>query len=289
MSTQLATRNDRMNRLKRVLDADSIQKQFQNALRENADAFVASIIDLYSSDGYLQQCNPDDVVRECLKAATLKLPINKQLGFAYIVPYRTKGALVPQFQIGYKGYIQLAMRSGQYRYLNAGAIYEGMSIKQDYLRGSIEIQGEPTSSKVQGYFAHMELLNGFSKTLYMSHAEVLAHAKRYSAGFSRSGSAWQTNFDEMAAKTVTRLLLSKYGIMSTEMVSALTSEHEDTEDSVRTEIANEANQEVIDVETVDAEYTVDGEEPEASPEPPAEDKPKANKSKAEQMAMGPDF
>lgn len=285
MSKQLATRNERMARLKRVLDADSIQQQFQNALRENAGAFIASIIDLYGSDNYLQQCNPDAVVMECLKAATLKLPINKQLGFAYIVPYGN----VPQFQIGYKGYIQLAMRSGQYKYLHAGVIYEGMEIKRDWLRGSIEIFGEPTSDKVQGYFAHMELLNGFSKTLYMTRDEVLAHAKRYSKSYHHKNSAWQTNFDEMATKTVLRLLLSKYGIMSTDMVTALTSDHEDVEDSVRTEIANEANQEVLDIETVDAEYVVDGEEPEASPEPPAEDKPKANKSKAEQMAMGPDF
>ncbi|HHX82633.1 MAG TPA: recombinase [Pseudomonadaceae bacterium] len=261
-----------MDRLKRVLYADSIQQQFQNALRENAGAFVASIIDLYSSDNYLQQCSPDDVVKECLKAATLKLPINKQLGFAYVVPYKGK----PQFQIGYRGYIQLAMRSGQYKHLHAGAIYEGMSIKQDYLRGSIEIQGEPKSNKVQGYFAHMELLNGFSKTLYMTHAEVLAHAKRYSAGFSRAGSAWQTNFDEMATKTTTRLLLSKYGIMSTEMVTALTSDHQETEDAVAAEIAAEANSEIIDVE-----YTTEDDEAQ-----PTEDKPEAKPEASKEKGKG---
>lgn len=282
MSTQLTSRNDRMDRLKRVLDADSIQKQFQNALRENAGAFVTSIIDLYSSDGYLQQCNPDDVVRECLKAATLKLPINKQLGFAYVVPYKGKAT----FQIGYKGYIQLAMRSGQYRYLNAGILYEGMDIKQDYLRGSIEISGEPTSNKVLGYFAHMELLNGFSKTLYMTHAEVTAHGKRFSPSFSHQNSIWKSNFDAMATKTVLRLLLSKYGIMSTEMVSALTSEHEATEDAVATEIANEANQEVIDVE-----YAVADDAQESGQEQKlAEDKPKADsKGEAKQVPMGPAF
>lgn len=249
-----------VDRLKSVLNADSVQEQFKNALRENAGPFIASIIDLYASDTYLQKCNPNKVIMECLKAATLKLPINKQLGFAYIVPYKDKntGEHIPQFQIGYKGYIQLAMRTGQYKHLNAGMIYEGVDITHNILTGEIGFSGKPISDKPQGYFAHLEMLNGFTKTVYMTKEEVLAHAKRYSKSFGHQNSAWKTNFDEMAQKTVIRKLLSKYGYLSTDMVSALSSDADDIDE----EIEQEANQEIIDVEYEEAE-----EETAPDPEP----------------------
>lgn len=250
MSNQVAKKEPApMARLKRVLNVDSVQEQFKNALDENAGAFIASIIDLYGSDHYLQECEPQKVIMEALKAATLKLPINKQLGFAYIVPYKSDGVSIPQFQLGYKGYIQLAMRTGQYKFLNAGIVEEGVEVNRERLTGAITFKGEPTSSKPQGYFAYMELLNGFSKTVYMTTEEVTKHAKRYSKSFNRSKSAWKTNFDEMAMKTVTRRLLSKYGILSVDMISALTYDRdEDVEIMVEDEIANEANKETIDVE-----------------------------------------
>lgn len=238
-----------IHRLKMVLSAQSVREQFQNTLKENAGAFITSIIDLYSTDSYLQQCDPNLVVMEALKAATLKLPINRQLGFAYIVPYKnSKGQYIPQFQIGYKGYIQLAMRTGQYKNINAGIVYEGIKVHKDLLTGEIHFTGEPTSDKPQGYFAYMELINGFKKTVYMTHGEVVAHAKRYSKSFNSANSAWQTNFEEMALKTVLRRLLSKYGILSTEMVTALTSDRdEDIENEVTAEIEENANKEVIDI------------------------------------------
>lgn len=104
-----------------LLDNEQTKKILQNALHENADSYAASILDLYNSDKTLQQCQPKLVFGECLKAVSLKLPINKQLGFAYVVAY--KG--IPQFQIGYKGLIQLCMRTGQYKHINAGEVYEG--------------------------------------------------------------------------------------------------------------------------------------------------------------------
>jgi recombination protein RecT len=252
-----------VDKLKAILSAESVQEQFRNALKENASSFVASVIDLYANDKYLQECNPQQVVMECLKAATLKLPINKQLGFAYIVPYKSKGVTIPQFQIGYKGYIQLAMRTGQYKYLNSGVIYEGVKVSQNILTGQVEFSGEPTSTKAQGYFAYMELLNGFTKTVYMTVKEVTDHAKKYSKSFNSDSSAWKSNFDEMAMKTVMRKLLSHFGFLSTEMATALTSESDiDTESRVNTEIEHEANQEIIDIT------------PEHEPDPaPAHDDP----------------
>lgn len=199
-----------------------VQEQLYNVLHDNAGSFIASVIDLYSSDPYLQQCEASAVVMECMKAASLKLPINKQLGFAYVVPYRSKGRLVPQFQMGYKGYIQLAMRSGQYRYLNAGIIYDGEEVVEDRLTGKIEIHGQKKSDKPIGYFAYMELMNGFSKTVYMSREEIEAHAKRFSKSYESESSPWKTSFDTMALKTVLKKLISKYGIMSIEMTEAMT-------------------------------------------------------------------
>ncbi|MGB9780643.1 recombinase RecT [Caldanaerobacter sp.] len=244
-----------IHRLKMVLSAQSVKEQFQNALKENAGAFIASIIDLYSTDSYLQQCDPNLVVMEALKAATLKLPINRQLGFAYIVPYKnSKGQYIPQFQIGYKGYIQLAMRTGQYKNINAGIVYEGIKVHKDLLTGEIHFTGEPTSDKPQGYFAYMELINGFKKTVYMTHAEMVAHAKRYSKSYHSDNSAWKTNFEEMALKTVLRKLLSKYGMLSTEMITALESDRdEDIETEVAQEIEEKANKEEIDVEVNEEE------------------------------------
>lgn len=170
MATQVAV-------LRTMLEADSVQKQFYNALKENKDAFTASIIDVYTGDQALQTCEPRLVIQEALKAAVLKLPINKALGFSYIVVYNnnkrdSNGQWVkiptPTFVVGYKGYIQMAMRTGQYRTINADVVYEGELRGVNKLTGEIKFDGEKASERVIGYFAHFELLNGFSKTLYMS-------------------------------------------------------------------------------------------------------------------------
>lgn len=207
-----------------VLNAESTKKLLADTLKENAGAFSASIFDLYNTDTYLQACDPRAVFGECLKAASLKLPINKQLGFAYIVPYKSKGVSIPQFQIGYKGLIQLAMRTGAYKHINAGEVYEGEFKGADKLTGEIDISGEATSDKIIGYFAYIETTNGFKKAMYWNKDKVTAHAKRYSKSYNSSSSAWATNFDEMATKTVLRNLLSHYGYMSVEMATALEAE-----------------------------------------------------------------
>ena len=207
--------------LKSILKAPSVEEQFQNALKENSGAFIASIIDLYNGDQYLQQCEPKQVVMEALKAATLKLPINKALGFSYLVPYKTKNGMIATCQIGYKGYIQLAMRTGRYRIINADLVYEGEVQTVDKLTGEIDFAGMKQSDQVVGYFAYIEMLNGFSKTLFMTKEEIINHAKKYSKSYGSSSSAWQTEFDSMAKKTVIRNLLSHYGYLSVEMVGAM--------------------------------------------------------------------
>ena len=241
-----------IDKLKHILAAQSVKEQFEAVLKENAGAFVASIIDLYNTDKTLQLCDPRNVVMEALKAASLKLPINKQLGFAWIVPYRDgkTGAYIPTFQLGYKGYIQLCMRTGAYRYINADVVYEGELIKQDKLTGEIEIDpSKRASDKKIGYFAFIETLNGFRKTLYMTVDEVIKHAQQYSKSYSSKNSVWATDFDAMALKTCLRLLLSKYGIMSVEMQRAYI---EDSSDVIS--LADEAIEdtgEVLEIETVE--------------------------------------
>jgi len=234
-----------VQRFRTVLEDPIVQEQFKNALEENAPLFVASLIDVVSNDKVLQECSPKDLIREAFKAATLKLPINKGLGFAWIVPFREKGVPKPQMQIGYKGYIQLAQRTAQYRYINADIVYEGELKKADKLTGEIDLNGEATGDKVIGYFSHIETTNGFRKTLYMSKAQVESHAKRYSKSFGQGYSPWKTNFDEMAMKTVINALLKRYGILSVEMLGAFQGDDDQRtpEAKAQDDITNFANSE----------------------------------------------
>ena len=230
--------------MKGILDNDNTKKLLQDSLKENAGAFAASILDLYNIDKYLQQCDPKQVFGECLKAVSLKLPINKQLGFAYVVAF--KG--IPQFQIGYKGLIQLCMRTGQYKHINAGEVYEGEYKGFNKLTGELDISGERTSNTIVGYFAYMETLNGFSHSVYCTKQEVQKHAEKYSKSHNSSNSAWKTEFDKMAVKTVLRNLLSHYGYMSVEMMNAMTAEQPSDTDTLSENTDNTVNSEVIDVE-----------------------------------------
>jgi recombination protein RecT len=229
---------------------------------------VASVIDLYNSDSYLQQCEPKEVVMEALKAAVLKLPLNKSLGFSWLVPYNnsvktTNGwqkKLVPTFQIGYKGYIQLAMRTGQYKTINADKVFEGEIRTVDKLTGEIDFTGEKQSDTVVGYFAHIVLINGFSKTLYRTKEEIIEHAKRFSKSYNAKSSAWATDFDAMAIKTVISNLLSHYGFLSTEMIGAFDGEMKsDHKDDYQQDVDLHANKQVIDFDDAEVVDEATGE------------------------------
>lgn len=255
--TQIAqTQQTGLAKLKSILDAPSVQEQFKNALAENKDLFVASIIDLYNGDKSLQACKPAQIVSEALKAAVLDLPINRALGFAYIVVYNNSTKVrnpqtgreewvktpTPTFVTGYKGYIQLAMRTGQYRTINADVVYEGELRTVNRLSGEVALDGQKTSDKIVGYFCYFELLNGYRKTLYMSVEEMAKYAKRYAPGIKKDTTVaqliekanngivskavgWEGNFNDMALKTVMRRSLSKYGYLSIKMSNAIEAEH----------------------------------------------------------------
>lgn len=280
----VATQQKPVDLLKAVINAPSVQDQFKNALGDHKDAFVASLIDLYTGDKSLQTCKPQAVIMEALRAATLRLPINKALGFAYIVVYNNSVKLpdgtwtkvpTPTFVPGYKGYIQLAMRTGQYRTINADLVYEGELRKVNKLTGEIAFDGEKTSDKVVGYFCYFELLNGFSKTLYMSVEDMAKYAKRYSPSVGKNTTVemliakandgivakkvgWEGNFNDMALKTTLRRLLSKYGYLSVEMQTAMSNDAEESEMASRnTMLADNANAQVLDLSNTEYEE-VDG-------------------------------
>jgi len=249
MTQTAAKQENPMMLLNGILRNEAMQQKFRDILAENAGAFMASIIELFQSDSALQLCDPKLVVLEALKAATLKLPINKQLGFAYIIPYGNR----PTFQMGYKGLIQLAQRSGQYRYINADVIYEGETVAHNRITGMIDVSGEATSDTPVGYFAYFQLLNGFEKCVYWTKDKVDAHARRFSKAYAKKDSPWQTEFDAMALKTTLKHLLSKYGILSVEMINAITS---DADDRLEAYVAENANGAPIMIPAAPAPTTV---------------------------------
>lgn len=243
------------NIMRGILDNENTKKLLQDSLKENAGAFSASVIDLYNSDKYLQMCDPKQVFAECLKAVSLKLPISKQLGFAYVIPYKN----VPQFQIGYKGMIQLCMRTGAYKYINADVVYKGEFVGADKLTGEVDLSGEKISDEVVGYFAYIETVNGFKKALYWSKEKVIEHAQKFSKSYNSANSVWKSNFDSMAIKTVLRNLLSKYGVMSVEMANAMQAEEAPAqlpEESAANEIdvAADVSEPPADAESADDNY-----------------------------------
>lgn len=210
-----------VDKLKDVLSRPSVDQQFRNALNENKGKFIASLIEVFIGDPRLQQCNPKLIVMEALKAAVLSLIISKSIGHAYLVAYKVKKVMTPVFVIGYKGLIQLAIRSGQYHYINADMIYEGEEIVKNRITGAIQLVGEKISDKVIGYFAYFKTVNGFEKALVWTKQEMIEYAKRYSPSFEHKSMPWQTEFDKMALKTMLRQLLGKFGPLSIEMQKAL--------------------------------------------------------------------
>lgn len=231
----------KLDEFKVLLNAKTVRNQIEKCLGNNAGAFLSSMIDLYSSDTYLQTCTPEDIVAECIKAAALKLPIVKSLGFAYIVPYKNKkkNKMEPNLIIGYKGLIQLAQRTGQYKCINTDSVYEGELKGFDRLSGEIDLSGERISDNVIGYFAYIRLISGFEKVLYMSKEDIIKWAERYSVSYKSEYTPWGREFDKMAQKTVLRRLIGTYGSMSIEMSQAM--EQEDNRINPKMEIETKAN------------------------------------------------
>lgn len=231
--------------IKDILTSDTVRNKFKDLLGKKSAGFISSVMQTVSNNSLLAKADPMTIVNAAATAAILDLPINSNLGYAYIVPYGSSA----QFQIGYKGFIQLAQRSGKFKTINVTEVKEGEIIDVNRMTGEFKFdwktEGRPNLETV-GYVAYFELLNGFSKALYMSKEDVVSHGKKYSQMFKRNKGLWVTDFDSMASKTVIKLLLSKYAPLSIEMETAAIADQ-----SVQKEEGDysyDDNVEVIDIE-----------------------------------------
>ena len=209
-----------------VSDA-KIRQKFEEVLGKKTQGFLASVMQV-ANQPQLKNAVPATVINAAMMAATLDLPINNNLGFAYIVPYKRKfkdatgrwtESNEAQFQMGYKGFIQLAQRSGQFSRIAATPVYQGQLVSANPLLGYEFDWTIPNQGEAIGYVAFFKLLNGFTAELYMSKDDVLKHAGKYSQSF-KYGGVWKDNFEAMALKTMTKLLLSKQAPLSIEMQTA---------------------------------------------------------------------
>lgn len=214
-----------------MIQQDGYKNLINNTLGDpkRAAGFITAITSAVATNPALMDCDPGTILSAGLLGETLNLSPSPQLGQYYLVPFndRKLGRKVCQFQLGYKGYIQLAIRSGQYKKLNALAIKEGELISYDPLNEELEVQliqdeAERAEAKTIGYYAMFEYLNGFRKAIYWSREKMEAHALQYSQGYQahKGYTFWEKDFDSMAIKTMLRQLISKWGIMSIDFQKA---------------------------------------------------------------------
>lgn len=249
--------------LSQFLNSDSIKKKFAEVLGNKANGFIASVLSVINSNDQLKNADQNSVYTSALLAASLDLPINPNLGFAYIVPY--KG--MAQFQLGYKGFKQLAQRSGQFKILSESDVREGELKEHNRLTGAMSFEWiqdskERMAKPIIGYVSYFELANGFSSTYYMTKAEAEAHGKKYSQSFKKGFGLWKDEFDSMALKTVCKLNLSKNAPLSIEMQRAVIADQSVIKNF------DPSSEDTLEIETVYVDNTSES----INPETEAEDK-----------------
>ena len=222
--TQVTTTQNKPATIKSFFDNPQVAKRFEDIIGDKTRSiqFVSSVLQIANGNNYLKNADPLTIYNAALMAATLNLPINQNLGFAYIVPYNNKkeNRQEAQFQIGYKGVIQLAQRSGQYKSINVTEIYENQFKSFNYLTEELDanfsVQG---TGKIVGYACYLEMISGFQKTTYWTVEQAQSNGRKYSKTFNNG--PWKTDFDAMAKKTVLKNTISKWGILSIEMQTAI--------------------------------------------------------------------
>lgn len=231
--------------VKGILAKENVKQRFHEVLGRKAPQFMASIVNVISATPALKQCEPNSIMGAAFVAASFDLPIDSNLGFAALVPYdksfkdangQWQKIKMAQFQMMYKGFIQLAIRSGYYEKMNYAVVYEDELVSYNPITGEIEFVSDFSNcaqrnageqDKIVGYYAWFKLKTGFSQELYMTTADVDNHARKYSQAYrydiekKKSSSKWTTDFEAMALKTVIKLLLSKWGILSVDMQRAI--------------------------------------------------------------------
>lgn len=218
--TDKSIQHNQPSSVKGFMALPTTKRRVEELLGERSSNFMTSVSTMIGSDDKLANCEPVSLFMACLTAAALDLPINKNLGFAHIIPYGKEA----QFQMGWRGYVQLAQRTGKYKTIAATAVYEGQLIQEDPLEGNSYDWDARVSDEVIGYVAKFTTINGFQKEVYMSVDEITRHADKYSKAYNhgKGYGPWKDNFDAMALKTVIKMLISKWGIMSIELEKAVT-------------------------------------------------------------------
>ncbi|ARU66134.1 recombinase [Histophilus somni] len=254
--------------IKTFFEMPVIKKKIEELVSKNASSFTTSVLQIVNSNSLLKNADPMTVFNAACMAATLQLPLQNGLGFAYIVPYKNNktGKYDAQFQLGYKGLIQLAQRSGQFKRLVAVPVYEKQLITEDPINGfEFDWKQKPEVGELPiGYYAYFRLLNDFTAELYMTQQEVNEHAKRYSQTYRTylqkkekgqwASSVWADNFEAMALKTVMKLLLSKQAPLSVEMQQAVLADQAVVKDVEKAEYSYPDN-EIQDAEFTDLKVT----------------------------------
>jgi len=218
--TDKSIQQNQPSSVKGFMALPTTKRRVEELLGNRASNFMTSVSTMIGSDDKLANCEPVSLFMACLTAAALDLPINKNLGFAHIIPYGKEA----QFQMGWRGYVQLAQRTGKYKTIAATAVYEGQLAQEDPLEGNTYDWDARINDEVIGYVAKFTTINGFQKEVYMSVDEITRHADKYSKAYNhgKGYGPWKDNFDAMALKTVIKMLISKWGIMSIELEKAVT-------------------------------------------------------------------
>ena len=250
--TQVTKQADKFP-IKALFESPNVKQKLQELLNKNAATFTTSVLQIVNSNAMLRNADPMSVFNAACMAATLNLPLQNGLGFAYIVPYqnRKEKKTEAQFQLGYKGLIQLAQRSGQFKRLVAVPVYENQLLAEDPINGyEFDWKQKPQKDeKPIGYYAYFKLVNEFTAELYMTTQDIHDHANRYSQTYRKGYGVWHDNFEAMALKTVMKLLLSKQAPLSVEMQQAVLADQAVVKDVENAEFSYPDN------EVQEAEFT----------------------------------
>lgn len=266
MSTEV--KKTGLQKFNAMLENTRTQDYLNTVLGSKKETFVSNMVALVSSNKLLSECDPSTIMFSCLKATALSLPLDSNLGFCYVIPYndRKNNTQVATFQIGKSGFVQLALRSGQFETLNVRDVRDGEIIDEDFLSGEYKFKRlakDREKAKIIGYVAYFKLTNGFHKQLYMTNEELDAHGSKYSQTKRKGYGLWVDNKESMYEKTCIKRLLSKYAPLSVEMELAIKSDYgvlgendniryiDNEEDAIDMEKASRIAEQFADADIVD--------------------------------------
>ena len=240
MANEIATRQmTPLQKFNAQIRGANAQAYLTDVLGEKKEAFVTSLVSVVGNDTNLQKCEPMSVIYAAMKSVPLGLPIESNLGYSAVIPYGTNAS----FQIMRNGWVELAMRTGQVKFIANEVVHKGELVKKNKFTGEYVFDEEKKESdEIIGYMAYIKLNNGFEKTIYWTVEEVKAHALRYSQTYKKGYGNWKDHFDEMALKTVLKRLIVKYCPKSAELQKAIVDDQTITnKDNVSTYADNPAN------------------------------------------------